>query len=166
MFPAYTTKVTFPVDEWRRLRTELKNTPIAWQKKIDAEINLVLTDALVVLAPYPPKVKTPIRWTSKKQEYYAKKTKNWGKGMPYVRTGLTARSWTAKRTGNQFSSSVTFTNTAPGFIFTMGKFQQGFHADTGWVPAAKKADQVRQKIRRRIVRLMVLTVNEAVRGKR
>jgi len=161
----YTTTITFPVAEWRVLRERLKNVPQAFAKHIDAEINLLKVDALVELAKYPPKVKTPIRWTTPKQRRAAWATKNWDAGIPYVRTGTLARSWDAKRTGNQFQSTITFTNSAPGFPFVMGKWQQGFHADTGWRSIDKLSDLVRQRIRRRIVRLAVLTVAEAARGK-
>lgn len=161
----YKTEVMFPRAEWRKLRESLKAVPKEFQQKITRETTAMVNDAVEVFEQYPGPVKKPIRWTSKKQRraYFA--TKGFGKGIPYRRTGGLANDWRVVRTGNQYESTLTFSNANPYLPYVIGRWQQGFHKNTGWRPLKLTQDAVRQKVRRRITRLMVLTVAEATRGK-
>ncbi len=168
----YKTDIMFPRAEWRKLRESLKAVPKEFQQKITRETTAMVNDAVEVFEQYPGPVKTPIKWTSRKQQrwYFWTRGGFYGPGRPnsfqrYKRTGGLANDWRVVRTGNQYESTLTFSNANPYLRYVIGRDQQGFHKNTGWRPLALTQDAVRQKVRRRITRLMVLTVAEATRGK-
>lgn len=85
-----------------------------------------------------------LEWTSEKQRrwYWA------NVGHPYTRTGHLARNW---RTSTQFNGgrvTIIVENPAPAAPFVYGslaqanalRFQQRFHAITGWQPAKPTVD--------------------------
>lgn len=182
----YTVKITFPTVEWAALRTALKNVPAEYAKKVDAEIAGFKSEILAAISKYPPAAKQPIQWTPSRhpedrnkrpnvygfgKPYYsrqaaaARATRNWGAGIPYRRTRKLQRSWNVVRRGNQWSSQIIATNSDPKYRYVYSPNQQQFHRNTGWQSPDAEINRQRSRIRRRIQRLAVLTVQEAVTSK-
>lgn len=167
----YQTNIMFPRAEWRKLRESLKQVPEEFQKKITRETTAMVNDAVEEFEKYPGPVRYPIEWTSKRQRrwYFWSRGGFYGPArpdtfQPYKRTGSLAEGWRVLRQGNQYESSLLFTNGNDHLIYVMGKYQQKFHKNTGWRSLALVQDAIRQKVRRRITKLMNLTVAEALRG--
>lgn len=182
----YTVKITFPVAEWTALRTALKNVPTAYAKKVDEEIAGFKSEVLAAISKYPPAAKEPTQWTPSRhpedrnkrpnvygfgRPYYSRQaaaariTRNWGGGIPYKRSLKLQKSWDVVRRGNQFVSQIIATNSDPKFKFVLRPYQQQFHRNTGWQSPDAELNRQRGRIRRRITRLAVLTVQEAVASK-
>lgn len=97
----------------------------------------------------PGAVRYPIEWTSEKQRraYFA--TNGFGRGIPYKRTGKTARSWYAWVRRNGYRFEMTIANSTPGARFVYGYIrtrgepdpQQRFHRNTGWQRVAPIIDR-------------------------
>jgi hypothetical protein len=180
----YSTKITFPKDEWRMLRQKLQYVPKSFVKKIDEDIAQMTAEVREEAGKYPGPVKRPIQWTPDSKgnpdhrppnvygfgsPYYSRQ-KAWyawkyglGKGRP--RTGKLAAAWRVTRQGNQYESTLTVSNDTPYLPYVMGKWQQRFHANTGWRKLSLLQDLLRQRVRRRITRLMNLAVEEAFKGR-
>lgn len=88
----------------------------------------------------------PIDWTSDKQRKAFFATDGFGRGIPSVRSGKTARAWYAwfRRSGDRFE--MTIANSSPHARFLYGDIrprggpdpQQRFHRITGWQRVAPK----------------------------
>jgi hypothetical protein len=116
-----------------------------------------VTPQVQALADAPRPVRYPIAWKSERQRRAFFATRGFGKGIPYQRTGQTARGWQveAEQVGNVTALAVS--NRVPHAQFVYGtvqdpSIQQPFHVNTGW----PKADEV--------VRVAVELVLADVRG--
>ena len=86
-------------------------------------------------------VKYPIEWTSEKQRRAFFATDGFGKGIPYRRTGKLQDAWVIEVRGN----AIVIENKSAIAKYVIGslaqnrnqalRFQQQFHANTGWQPA-------------------------------
>ena len=86
-------------------------------------------------------VKYPIEWTSDKQRRAFFATNGFGKGIPYRRTGKLQAAWVVEVRGN----AIVVENKSAIAKYVVGslaqnrsaalRFQQRFHANTGWQPA-------------------------------
>lgn len=168
----YSTKITFPKDEWRMLRQKLQYVPKSFVKKIDEDIAQMTAEVREEAGKYPGPVKLPIQWTSEKQRrwYFWSRGGFYSPAFPekfqrYKRTGKLAAGWRVTRQGNQYESTLTVSNDTPYLPYVMGKWQQRFHANTGWRKLSLLQDLLRQRVRRRITRLMNLAVEEAFKGR-
>lgn len=82
----------------------------------------------------------PLEWTSERQRkaYFA--TDGFGAGIPYQRTGNLPNAWELSKQGSGVNITYIVKNTDPASPFVYGslaksnpgRFQQGFHAITGW----------------------------------
>lgn len=113
----------------------------------------------------------PLPWTSddQRQAYFA--TNGFEAGIPYQRTGGLSKSWrvVGTRSGNAFTIVIENTQDSAKYVFgslaqditQASKFQQQFHAMTGWQLASpivqRYADDVRDlmfiKLRGRLGRV-------------
>jgi hypothetical protein len=101
----------------------------------------------------PGPVVYPIAWTSEKQRraYFA--TNGFGHGIPYRRTGALMRAWEVIMRATQSGFSLVVRNDNPAAPFVVGRWQQGYHARTGWPKARTMIEQVTSELRPIIVAL-------------
>jgi len=92
------------------------------------------------LKEYPGSVRYPIRWTSEKQRRAFFATDGFGRGIGSGRTGEFRRGWDV--TVNRYQGEAAIVNRSDAAVFIVGKWQQGFHADTGWLRLADHEDKV------------------------
>lgn len=93
----------------------------------------------------PGPVATPIDWTSRKQQQAYFASGGFGRGIPTKRSGALANAWIVRvtRTGNEFLFVAENPLSASKFVYgSLAKdrrralrYQQHFHANTGWVAA-------------------------------
>lgn len=109
----------------------------------------IAPDALQELSVDAPPVARPIQWTTPKQmRYYfgvVAKRDSQGNIIPYKRTGKLRNAWVVEVRGN----AIVIENPSAISKFVYGslaqnrsaalRFQQGFHANTGWQPATDTA---------------------------
>lgn len=101
----------------------------------------IAPEALNELSTEPGKVKYPIEWTSERQRRAFFATDGFGSGIPYQRTGKLAEMWVIEVRGN----ALVIENKSAIAKYVYGslaqnrnaalRFQQGFHANTGWQAA-------------------------------
>lgn len=118
------------------------------------EINIEILDevrdeiaphAIDELSLEPPPTKKPIQWTSDRQRKAFFASNGFGKGIPYKRTGGLAKMWVVEVRGN----TIVIENKSAIGKYVYGslaqnrsqalRFQQQFHANTGWQPATDTA---------------------------
>lgn len=107
--------------------------------------NEIAPHVLDELRDEPGKPTYPIQWTSEKQRRAFFATDGFGGGIPYRRTGKLAKAWIAeaRRDGDSFLFVIENPAKAAPFVYgslaqnrtSALRFQQRFHANTGWQPA-------------------------------
>jgi hypothetical protein len=122
----------------------------------------------------------PIEWTSEKQRraYFA--TDGFGAGIPYQRTGKLAAAWRVitERTANGFRLLIENPLDAARFVYgslaknpqAARRFQQQYHAKTGWIFAQpivmdwleKYRQQYKANLGKRIVAMKVQIKQRAI----
>lgn len=91
---------------------------------------------------YPGEVKYPIQWTSERQRKAFFATDGFGAGIPYRRTGRLRDAWRVVSDVQGGAFTMRVENDADSARFVVGslaqnvsaaqRFQQRFHANTGW----------------------------------
>lgn len=89
----------------------------------------------------PGPVHIPFVWTTPKQRYWAIRTRNWGKGMPYPRSGAIFAGWQSGIVAAADSMTLILSNNAPGIQFVQGIKQQPGHIATGWISAPNRVQE-------------------------
>ena len=105
----------------------------------------IAPDALQELSVDAPPVARPIQWTSDKQRKFVMAKLKRENNLPYRRTGRLRNAWVVEVRGN----AIVIENPSAISKFVYGslaqnrsaalRFQQGFHANTGWQPATDTA---------------------------
>lgn len=98
------------------------------------------------LSQEPGPVKTPIVWTSKKQQRAFFATNGFGRGIGAPRTHELSQGWEVIFVEEAGSFRILITNPSPASKFVYGslaknptaanRFKQQFHTNTGWISAS------------------------------
>lgn len=122
--------------ELRNLNQALQLAPQATQRFIRSTIIPQYQRLVqVTLGKTPGKPHYKLRWSSMRQMRFVMRKLRIEDNLPYHRTGRLQRSWVVAGQSLADGMDITIANTAPASEFVIGRFQQPFHKDTGWVYA-------------------------------
>lgn len=90
----------------------------------------------------PGPVVRPIAWASERQRRAFFATNGFGRGIPTRRTGAYQKGWHVRLAETAWGAAVIVYNDTHYAEFVGGKWQQPFHAATGWPYAPDRLDVI------------------------
>jgi len=132
LFP--TIIVSIDDDVLTELQAVIKRLPQSFTKVYDRRTARVRTTMQNALQQEPGAPSYPIDWTSEAQKRYFFAVLFPKQGyQAYVRTHALSQGWKVTYSGLANGAQIAITNNAPERPYVEGEWQQGFHADTGWL---------------------------------
>lgn len=93
---------------------------------------------IVRVTPGPPHY--PLRWKSEKQRRYVMAKLRRENNLPYQRTGRLNAGWDARFEFDEDGGAFVAENDTPYADYVIGREQQPFHSQTGWIYAPDALD--------------------------
>jgi hypothetical protein len=125
------------------MRDFITRAPVLFRARIERNVLPQVKDLADRMLVEPGPVVCPIEWTSERQRRYVLgyvlERDAEGHIIPYQRTHELIEGWEVvlQLAGDSFA--VALTNPFSYTVFVMGKWQQRFHANTGWASALDAA---------------------------